>query len=123
MDIYSGARENKAKQFAILVDPEQCDKKTLGVVISLASSCSVDYILVGGSLLVKDHLDECIQLIKSETGLPVILFPGSEMQVNGKADAILLLSSIKISPQISFLNCSILGSTLIIYSLILQQKY
>lgn len=94
MDIYSGARENKAKQFAILVDPEQCDKKTLGVVISLASSCSVDYILVGGSLLVKDHLDECIQLIKSETGLPVILFPGSEMQVNGKADAILLLSLI-----------------------------
>ncbi len=60
----------------------------------LAESSAVDYILMGGSLLVNDRLDQCISLIKKETRLPVVLFPGNEMQINGKADAILLLSLI-----------------------------
>ncbi len=84
----------KEKQFAILVDPEQCNEGILKSLMALAASSAVDYIMVGGSLLVNDHLDKCIELIKSETDLPVILFPGSEMQINGKADAILLLSLI-----------------------------
>lgn len=94
MDIYSLISEKKEKQFAVLVDPEQCDGLVLKSLVSLANDSAVDYIFVGGSLLVNDHLDKCISLIKSETHLPVILFPGSEMQVNGKADAILLLSLI-----------------------------
>ncbi|HSG67198.1 MAG TPA: geranylgeranylglyceryl/heptaprenylglyceryl phosphate synthase [Bacteroidales bacterium] len=94
MHIYELIKAKKGKQFAILVDPEQCMEGNIKDLASLAAASAVDYILVGGSLLVNDHLDKCIQLIKSETDLPVILFPGSEMQINGKADAILLLSLI-----------------------------
>jgi phosphoglycerol geranylgeranyltransferase len=94
MDVNKLISQNKEKQFAVLVDPEQCNEGIIKNLVFLAASSSVDYIMVGGSLLVNDHLDSCIKLIKSETDLPVILFPGSEMQINGKADAILLLSLI-----------------------------
>lgn len=94
MDVYKQILRKDGKQFAVLVDPEQCSDIVLKDLVLLAETSAVDYIMVGGSLLVNDHLDKCIQLIKSETDLPVILFPGSEMQINGKADAILLLSLI-----------------------------
>lgn len=94
MSLYARITQQTKKQFAILVDPEQCEERLIKKLISLANDASVDYILVGGSLLVNDHLNKCIGLIKSATDLPVILFPGSEMQINGNADAILLLSLI-----------------------------
>lgn len=94
MDIYKKFTEGDKKQFAILIDPEQCRDEYMKSLISLAETSSVDYILLGGSLLVNDHLDQCIRLIRSETDLPVVLFPGSEMQINSRADAILLLSLI-----------------------------
>lgn len=94
MNIYDKISSNQQKQFAILVDPEQCVKSMLKDIVALASASAVDFIFVGGSLLLNDHLDQCIRLIKAETQLPVVLFPGSELQINGKADAILLLSLI-----------------------------
>lgn len=94
MDIYDKISANQHKQFAILVDPEQCVKSMLKDLVTLASESAVDYIFVGGSLLLNDHLDQCIRLIKAETQLPVVLFPGSELQINGRADAIMLLSLI-----------------------------
>lgn len=94
MHIYTQISEKKEKQFAILVDPEQCHERILKDLVSLAAVAAVDFIMVGGSLLVNDHLDKCLRLIKSETKLPVILFPGSELQINGRADAIMLLSLI-----------------------------
>jgi putative glycerol-1-phosphate prenyltransferase len=94
MDIYSRITSRKEKQFAVLIDPEQCDGAVLHHLTLLARDSNVDYILIGGSLLVNDHLDQCINLIRKESDIPLILFPGSEMQVNGKADAILLLSLI-----------------------------
>ena len=94
MDLYKQITENREKQFAILFDPEHCEENMLNKMISLANEAAVDFVFVGGSLLVKDKLDACIHLIKKETNLPVILFPGSEMQVNNRADAILLLSLI-----------------------------
>ena len=94
MDLYKQITENREKQFAILFDPEHCEENMLNKMISLANEAAVDFVFVGGSLLVKDKLDACIHLIKKETSLPVVLFPGSEMQVNKRADAILLLSLI-----------------------------
>ena len=49
---------------------------------------------VGGSLVVSDHLDECIAQIKKESSIPVILFPGSPSQLSKYADALLYLSLI-----------------------------
>lgn len=41
-----------------------------------------------------DRIDSVIELIKKNTGIPVVLFPGSLMQLSDKADALLLLSLI-----------------------------
>jgi phosphoglycerol geranylgeranyltransferase len=85
---------NHRKFFAVLIDPDKYDKKGLDLVISSAREAHVDFILVGGSLLTFDHLDDTLQYIKDQTDIPVILFPGSIMQINEKADALLLLSLI-----------------------------
>lgn len=93
-DIYNGICREGSKQFAILIDPEQCREAFIRDVVTLANTSGVDYILVGGSLLVNDHLSRCLRLLRSLTDLPLVLFPGSEMQINANADAILLLSLI-----------------------------
>lgn len=82
------------KSFAVLVDPDKVDNAGIDKLVSLATDAKVDYFLVGGSLLISNHLDECIQLLKSAGDIPVILFPGSPSQVSKYADALLYLSLI-----------------------------
>jgi putative glycerol-1-phosphate prenyltransferase len=95
MSIYEKIKNRGAsRSFAVLIDPDKYDKTGLDTVMLMARESSVDFILVGGSLLTYDHLDETIQFIKGQTAIPVILFPGSIMQINEKADAVLLLSLI-----------------------------
>lgn len=87
-------RERNQKSFAVLVDP---DKVTLGELPQLAAKCNdagVDYVFMGGSLMVSNQLDACIQAFKKESAIPVILFPGSPAQVSPYADALFYLSLI-----------------------------
>jgi phosphoglycerol geranylgeranyltransferase len=60
----------------------------------LATKSKVDYFLVGGSLLISNHLDDCIKQFKALCDIPVVLFPGSPSQVSKYADALLYLSLI-----------------------------
>ncbi len=82
------------KSFAVLVDPDKVDAPKIEQLVSLALDAKVDYFLVGGSLLISNHLDDCIQQIKAICNIPVILFPGSPSQVSKYADALLYLSLI-----------------------------
>jgi phosphoglycerol geranylgeranyltransferase len=82
------------KSFAVLVDPDKVDNAKIEQLVSLANDAKVDYFLVGGSLLISNHLDECIQQFKATCDIPVILFPGSPSQVSKYADALLYLSLI-----------------------------
>ncbi|MEK7670243.1 MAG: geranylgeranylglyceryl/heptaprenylglyceryl phosphate synthase, partial [Bacteroidota bacterium] len=50
-----------------------------------------DGFLVGGSLMSTDGFDQILHTIKSNTSLPVVIFPGSLFQVSSAADAILFL--------------------------------
>jgi phosphoglycerol geranylgeranyltransferase len=86
--------DGKLKSFAVLVDPDKYDEKKLDRLVSDSGKCGVDMIFVGGSLLTEDLLDMTISRIKERTDIPVILFPGSILQINPKADALLLLSLI-----------------------------
>ncbi len=97
MDIYSqitAKKENGKKQFAVLVDPDKLDDKQILKLADLALKAEVDYLFVGGSLLVNNALDACITTLKKETAIPVILFPGNNMQLSYRADGILFLSLI-----------------------------
>ncbi len=81
------------KKFAVLIDPDQYTVQALIATVYAAQETGVNLILVGGSL-VSDRIDATIELIKKNTDVPVVLFPGSLMQLSNKADAILLLSLI-----------------------------
>jgi putative glycerol-1-phosphate prenyltransferase len=87
-------KSNHKKSFAVLVDPDKVNDKQVLQLTELCNDAQVDYLLVGGSLVVSDYLDQCIQLIKANTNIPVILFPGSPSQISKHADALLYLSLI-----------------------------
>jgi phosphoglycerol geranylgeranyltransferase len=87
-------KQNGKKSFAVLVDPDKISASSLQELISLATEARVDYFFVGGSLVISDHLDECIRQIKSSCAIPVLLFPGSPSQISKHADALLYLSLI-----------------------------
>ena len=96
-DIYKNILHCKKigkKLFAILIDPDKVNNKSLNLIIKQANQNNIDYFFVGGSLLSQNKLDECISLIKENSNIPIISFPGDSMQVNSKADAILFISLI-----------------------------
>lgn len=83
------------KSIAILIDPDKVEDNTqLLQVLRLASENCVDYIFVGGSLITTSNLSAVIREVKTTVSIPVILFPGSSLQIDASADAILFLSLI-----------------------------
>lgn len=82
------------KSLAVLIDPDKADNNHLKELCNKANASLIDYFFVGGSLLSTNNLDNVISYLKVHCTIPVILFPGNTMQVNLKADGILLLSLI-----------------------------
>ncbi|MBW7914537.1 MAG: geranylgeranylglyceryl/heptaprenylglyceryl phosphate synthase, partial [Taibaiella sp.] len=60
----------------------------------LCNDAGVDYLLMGGSLVVEHQLEACVERFKANSKIPVLLFPGSPAQVTAYADALLYLSLI-----------------------------
>ena len=95
--IYQSLLQHKAngqKSFAVLIDPDKVTVDKIDELTALANEAKVDYLLVGGSLVVTNRLDEVVQQIKKNCDIPVILFPGSPSQLTPYADALLYLSLI-----------------------------
>ena len=86
-------RQTGRKGFAVLIDPDKEDGRGLGKIMSVAEKAGIDFFLVGGSHLQNDHLEACVELLKTSS-IPVVLFPGDARQISAQADAILLLSLI-----------------------------
>lgn len=90
----TGKKSAGQKSFAVLVDPDKVNAQRIDQLCRLCTDATVDFILLGGSLVVSSHLDEVIFQLKQQTDIPVILFPGSPSQVSPAADALLYLSLI-----------------------------
>lgn len=86
--------ENKGAAYLILIDPDKLSIDKLPEFISVCENAGVDGFLVGGSLLITNHFSEFIERVKANTNLPIIIFPGSENQINENADALLYISLI-----------------------------
>lgn len=86
--------ETTSKQIAVLLDPDRIEFTELESLVNKIESASVDYILLGGSLVDGHSVEEATQEIKKYTKTPVIIFPGSAYQIAESADAILFLSLI-----------------------------
>ncbi len=84
------ARKQRKKLFAVLIDPDKFNPK----VIDEANKSKVDFIFIGGSELKNGSFHRCVNTIRENTKIPIVIFPGSREQISEKADAILLLSLI-----------------------------
>jgi phosphoglycerol geranylgeranyltransferase len=93
MKIYNSISERKKKRIAILIDPDKNTTDSLELILHNCNLFGVDFIFVGGSLVV-GNISETIIFIKNRTLIPVIIFPGNVIQVSDKADGILFLSLI-----------------------------
>jgi phosphoglycerol geranylgeranyltransferase len=82
------------KTFALLIDPDKHTEDSIkNLVIKANCYPGPDILLVGGSI-VFNGIDRTVQLIKTLTKKPVVLFPGNAVQFSPYADGILFLSLI-----------------------------
>ncbi|MFP4287676.1 MAG: geranylgeranylglyceryl/heptaprenylglyceryl phosphate synthase [Bacteroidales bacterium] len=88
------AAQNNWKQLAVLIDPDKISPEYLEQLSYMVNLHNVDYVFVGGSLITQDHFNHTLRIIKERFFVPVVLFPGSTLQISKHADGILLLSLI-----------------------------
>lgn len=94
LSLLNKSNKENHKSFAILIDPDKTEQKSLNKIILLSKETEVDFFFVGGSLLIENKLEFCIEIIKQNCNIPVVLFPGNNLQISKNADAILFLSLI-----------------------------
>lgn len=94
MNIYQKIQNKERKQYAVLIDPDKYSAGKLEETIQQAVDAGVDFLFAGGSLLTRDAFSETIKMMKAVSDIPVVIFPGSVLQIDPLADAILLLSLI-----------------------------
>jgi len=95
LKLLTSKKSKGIKSLAILIDPDKVrDANHLNILIATCKTSEVDYVFVGGSLLVSGSLSETIRSIKKISSIPVVLFPGSNLHIDKSADAILFLSLI-----------------------------
>ncbi len=97
LSIYSSlldAKRQGDKKIGVLIDPDKVRLGNLDRILKSSIASGIDYFLIGGSLIVNNMLDHCLDIIRQACNIPLILFPGNSFQLSDKADAILLLSLI-----------------------------
>jgi putative glycerol-1-phosphate prenyltransferase len=90
--IVEKVKANK-KVFAVLIDPDKFPDQNLLKIITAMEAAKPDIILVGGSLVTK-KTENVVNLLKKHLKIPVLLFPGSLLQLTPNADGILFISLI-----------------------------
>jgi phosphoglycerol geranylgeranyltransferase len=81
------------KSIGLLLDPDKSNGDSLRKVLTIAAECNADYILTGGSLTF-NRIDNLIEEVRKSCSIPIVLFPGSLLQLSHNADIIMLLSLI-----------------------------
>ena len=94
LNTFEEGKQKGEKKLAVLIDPDKMRLQSLDKLLEKAVAAKVDYFFVGGSLIVNDVMDYCLDAIREVSNIPSVLFPGSPQQVNPKANALLFLSLI-----------------------------
>ena len=92
-EILQAKKANK-KLLAILLDPDKVDFQNIENLINKIKESPATHILIGGSLVLNNTIDDIILELKKEINLPIVLFPGNPSQISTYADGILFLSLI-----------------------------
>lgn len=88
------AHQQQQPLFAVLIDPDEVEMDRIPRLCELGKAAAIDLWLVGGSLVLEDQLDAVVLSLKTHSDIPVVLFPGSTLQITPAADALLLLTMI-----------------------------
>lgn len=83
--------KTSTKLLAILIDPDKVNFSEIDVLISKLPK-NTSHLLVGGSTVKENLTEQLVNLLKKNTTLPIIIFPGDFTQITNKADALLFLS-------------------------------
>lgn len=89
--LMDSVRKNGAGYF-VLLDPEGRYSLKIEDVVTSITRDGADAILLGGSSVRRRTFDDFVRKVKSNTNLPLIVFPGSADQLSEDADAVLFLS-------------------------------
>lgn len=82
-------------QIAVLIDPDKCkDEQKLKDLLDRSQFANVDYLFIGGSTVSQQDFHRVINFVKSNSPIPVVIFPGGSHQISEEADALLYLSLI-----------------------------
>lgn len=84
----------KGGGYFVLIDPDTWDAERLPGFVGQICRRGVDAILVGGSLIIDADFHAALRIVKENSTVPIIIFPGSLQQVSIDADAILYISLI-----------------------------
>jgi putative glycerol-1-phosphate prenyltransferase len=84
---------SEGKLLAVLIDPDKFQSDSASFFLENIPATTT-HIFVGGSTVEKGKTEACVQSLKSQTSLPIILFPGDHSQITPTADALLFLSLI-----------------------------
>lgn len=85
------ARDKQGAGYLVLIDPDKMTGQQLPAFVRDATEAGVDGFLVGGSLMMTGEFERQLSVIKQNTTVPVVIFPGSLFQVSPAADGILFL--------------------------------
>ena len=85
--------QNSVDKIAILIDPDKVQNiQKFTDFLKRIELLNPDFIFVGGSTVDKESFTNCCEILKKETSLPIIIFPGAHHQVSEHANGILFLS-------------------------------
>ena len=80
--------------YVVLIDPDKKNKDLIQSQVEAANSADVDFLFIGGSLMMDSNFSERVKQIKYFSKIPIILFPGNAMHLNLSYDHILFMSVI-----------------------------
>lgn len=94
MNVFKKVFQQNKKSFAVLIDPDKTGpREALALLKDVNKIKEVTCILVGGSLVADNSTAGVIDVLRSNSEKPVVLFPGNINQIC-EADAILFLNLI-----------------------------
>jgi putative glycerol-1-phosphate prenyltransferase len=91
-ELLQNRKKKGVKSLALLLDPDDISPEAATTLAKEAQAQGVDFLLVGGSLILNQAVESLVVALKKAANLPVILFPSQAWQISGQADAILFLS-------------------------------
>jgi phosphoglycerol geranylgeranyltransferase len=92
--IFEATKKGGKKHLLPLIDPDKISEGSAIQLGKTAQELGISAILIGGSILTEDNMDQCIQHLKKHFTGKILLFPGNTMQLSKYADGILFLSLI-----------------------------